>query len=66
MSDKISGFFVTLDDDHSEEGAETVRQAIMALKHVIAVTANVSHFSEHIGQERAKWEIYKKIVELVR
>ncbi len=60
MSNSIKGFTVTLDKDVSDEGFETLSNAIMALKHVVHVEPSISTYDDFITRMRVKSEYREK------
>lgn len=61
MSNKISAFYVVLDQDVYEEDAVQIKQAILALKLVAAVTPIESSFESAMATERARMKLAGKI-----
>lgn len=65
MTDRIKGFVVTLDEDIREDDVERIRQAILSLKHVVAVNSSVVDSNDLINRQRVRMELGKKIIDIV-
>lgn len=65
MSKKISGFYVVLDQDVHEEDAVQIKQAILALRMVAAVTPIEASFDASLAFERARLDLGNKIWEVI-
>lgn len=65
MTDRASGFFVTLDDDYrigdEVTGADRIRDAIAMIKGVASVDPAVSDWALHVAQERAEQNIRERL-----
>ena len=66
MSDRINGFVVVLDNDLHEDDAEKIKNAILAMKHVIQVGSNVGDVGSFIIKERVRIELLTKIIEEIK
>lgn len=62
MSDRIKGFSVALDHDMHEEDAEKVRLAILQLKHVAGVQAEVSDLVDWSARQMVRLELGKQLM----
>jgi hypothetical protein len=61
MTDRVNGFFVTLDENIREDNAQSTIEAIKHIKGVLTVKANISDISEHVVSERLRHDLYMKI-----
>jgi hypothetical protein len=61
MSDRHSGFIVTLASDLKDEDAEVIRSAVLALKHVISVEPVIADFHDHINRIQIRQEMGQKL-----
>ena len=66
MSDRIAGYYVVLDEDIREDAQDATLNAIRQIKGVRSVKPKVAEFALHAGQERAKHEIWQKILNVFR
>lgn len=64
MAEQVKGFIVTLDQDVSQEYAEFVKNAIMALRHVASVDPVPTDYNDHIVEMRVRRESAQKVREL--
>lgn len=65
MTDRIKGFFVTLDSDIRIDDVQPIMNAILQLKHVIAVEPNVGNHNDWMNRERVKMELRAKLWEVL-
>lgn len=65
MTDRISAIIVVLEQDIREDDAKAIVHAIEALRHVLSVKLHVSNAEQHIATERAKFEMQKKILDIL-
>ena len=65
MTDRHSGYLVTLEEDKREGNAETIINAIKQLKGVIKVEPVSGEVSNQIAKTRAKQEIREQIWDAV-
>lgn len=66
MSDKYHSFLVVLEADIGEERASAVASAMMQLKGVLCVTAQVGDPASIMAAERAKRDLTKLLLEELR
>lgn len=66
MTDRISAFVVTLDEDIREDDVAPILNAILQLRHVISVDPVVSDVTGLIAQVRANSEWKDKLIDLIR
>lgn len=67
MSDRIAGMIVTFDKDLSEDAAYLLKQAILALKHVVDVSPLIADPSvEFSYRARTYGRIQTKLLDLLR
>jgi len=65
MTDKISGFFVTLDKDIREDDFEALKNAVLMFRHVLSVDSHVAKAEQHIAEERARADIATKLLTML-
>jgi len=65
MTDRISSFTVTLDQDIRVDDVEFIVNAIKAIKHVRSVVPRVSEVGDYIAQERMRRELGDKILKVI-
>ena len=61
MTDRYNAVIVVLDKDIRDDDARPLLSAIQQLKGVISVEGNVASPADHIAQERAQYELKKKM-----
>lgn len=61
MTDKIYAIQVLLAENFREEDAEPIMEAIYMIRGVIAVSAHVTDVSQWAAEEKAKYELRKKL-----
>jgi hypothetical protein len=66
MTDRVNGFFVTLDEDMRIDDAEAIMNAIRMVRRVVDVSPNVADPSDWVAQTRVRLELTKKMLELIR
>lgn len=66
MTDRLKGFVVTLDSDIREDDAETIRQAIHSLRHVVSVQPVKTNLDDQINREKIRLEINEKIFAVLK
>lgn len=57
MTDRIHSITLVLDKDVREDDAEALLLACRSFRGVITVTPNVSDFTSHMAEQRARTEI---------
>lgn len=65
MTDRISAFIVTLDQDIREDDVEFILNAVRAIKHVQSVKPLVKSWENHVAQERVRQEIGEKLLKVI-
>ncbi len=65
MSDHIHSLIVVFDRDLHKDAAERLTAAILMLKNVISVKANVSDFTSCMAEERARRDLGDKLWEVL-
>ena len=65
MTDRYNALVVVLDQDIRSDDAETIINAIKALKHVVSVKGNVSDINSHTAEAIAKHKLQHKIFEVL-
>lgn len=66
MSDRIHSFIVVLENDIHEDEAKVLGDAMLQLKGVISVSANISDFESDMAEQRARQAILKVLIDEVR
>jgi hypothetical protein len=65
MSDRHSGYIVTLERDLRADDAEAIMQAIQMIRGVLSVTAVVWDINTHIAEQRAQNAYRQKLLRLL-
>lgn len=65
MTDRISSFTVTLDEDIRVDDVEFIVNAIKAIKHVRSVVPRVANVEQYLAQERARQDLGQKILKII-
>lgn len=66
MTTRLKGFHVALDMDIREDDAESIQQAIQALRHVAAVTPIEASSDDFFVRARYHNEIVDKLLALIK
>ncbi len=66
MSDKYCGLYVTFEKEIHEDYLEIVKQMILSIKGVATVKEKVSDLEHWMAQEQAKFELQKKLWDLLK
>ena len=66
MTDRLKGVTVAFDEDIREDDAESIINAILALKHVQHVTTLLTGVDDWINRQRIRHELAEKLLEVVR
>lgn len=66
MSDRISGFVVTLKDNVRLEEADELIRLIRLLKGVLDVHPNVAEWDSSLDEQRGKTKFKTKLMEFIR
>lgn len=61
MSSKINSLTVVFETDLCEEDVQRVSDAILLLKGVISVDANITDYNTHVAYSRAKMDFRDKL-----
>jgi hypothetical protein len=65
MKDRISSVTVVLEHDMRGDDAEALLAAIRHLRGVLSVTGNVSDISSHVAEQRVRYELGQKLINIV-
>jgi hypothetical protein len=65
LTDRINGFWITLEEDIRKEDAESVENALYYIKGVIRVTPNVSDINAQMAIDRVRHDLGMKIVKVI-
>jgi hypothetical protein len=65
MTDRHSGYLVTLDKDIREDDADHTLNALRMVRGVISVEPVVSNIEVHIAEDRARRDLLSKIYEFL-
>jgi hypothetical protein len=65
MTAKVNALLVILDKDIRIDDIEPLQNAIMQMKHVIEVKANIKSIQDDLAQSRVRQELGEKIIEVI-
>lgn len=65
MTDRLSGYVVTLEIDIRDDAAEAITNAIKMIKGVLSVKPIVANFETHIAYERVRQDIGRQLFEII-
>jgi hypothetical protein len=68
MSDRVSGFLVTLERDLRDEDAEAIKTALEMVRHVLSVKAlpeNGNNWEVMMATDRVRQELSEKLWEVI-
>lgn len=65
MTDRHSGYFVTLEENLREDDAQATINAIRQIKGVLSVDPKIADASDLIATARSRREIREKLINLV-
>ena len=65
MTDRVRGFYVTLDRDIREDDAGAIRTALQMTKHVIDVSPDVADPAQHVAEMRVRAELSSKLIDVL-
>jgi hypothetical protein len=65
MSERYSGFVVTLKEDIGEDGCKAITNAIRLIQGVVSVESIAGGAVEQINRERIRQEIGEQLLEIV-
>lgn len=65
MTDRLKGFVVTLEEDHREDDAEPIADALMMIKGVISVEPVVRNVDDLMNRERVRRELLGQVLDLI-
>lgn len=66
MTDRVHSFQVVLDKNMRIDDAEAIKNALLQVKGVIDVQANVADFVSTMAESRAKQELGLKLLAVIR
>ena len=66
MTDRHAGYIVTLEQDVREDDAEAIINALRMVRGVESVDPVVSDHRNHIGEERARRDIERRVLAVFR
>ena len=66
MTDRYYALTVVLEENTCEDDAESLITAIRMLRGVLSVTPHVADFDTHWAEKRAKDELRRKLMELLK
>ncbi len=66
MTDRIKGFWVSLDEDIRQDDVEPIRKAIMMIKHVRAVKHSVANSDDWMNRDRIVGELRQKLFDVLQ
>jgi len=65
MKDRIKGFYVAIDIDIREDDFKSIKNAILMIKHVIAVNPSVVIIDDYINRKQIENELKNKILDIL-
>ena len=65
MTDRIHSITLVLDKDTRIDDAEALIGACYQFRSVIAVTPNVTDFTAHVAEERARSELIRRVLKTI-
>jgi cell division septation protein DedD len=65
MTDRHSGYIVTLDADIREDDAEAIITALRMVKHVASVTPVVAQLEDHMARQRVRYEARSRLFDAI-
>ena len=66
MSDRIKGFYVSLEKDIKDEDFECIKDAVLMIKGVLSVKESVSNSEDWFNRDRIIREITFKILDVIK
>ncbi len=66
MTDRIKGLTVVLDGDIREDDAKPIIEAIRMIRGVLCVEAHVTDINDYVAQQKARFELEKRIYAALR
>jgi hypothetical protein len=66
MTDRIKGFWVSLDHDIRTDDIEPIINAVECIKHVAGVEASVVTGEDWMARDRVRHEIYMSLITAVK
>lgn len=65
MTDRVSAFIVTLDQDIRVDDMEFILNAVRALRHVQSVKPFVATWESHVAEERVRKDLGEKLLKVI-
>lgn len=65
MTDRINGFYVTLEKNIREDDVRPLMDAMKHMKGVMTVEPQVSDWAEHIAYERVRRELGSELLDVL-
>jgi len=65
VTDRINSFVVVLEKDIRDDDFETIRQSVLLMRGVLTVKTNVTTPDDLVAQERAKYDLRRKIGDIL-
>jgi len=66
MSDRIKGFYVSLENDIKDEDFSEIENAVKMIRGVLNVTPYVTSAEDHINREQIKFELKRKLWDILK
>lgn len=65
MSDRVKGFYVSLEKDIRDDDFQTIMNAVLMVKGVLSVEPSITSADDWMNRERVKFELRKKIFDIL-
>jgi len=65
MTDRVKGFYVALEEDIRIDDFESMRQAVLQLRGVENVTAEIADHDDWMNRERVKGELRQSMMQVL-
>lgn len=66
MTDRIKGFYVTLEQDIRDDYFEAIKNAVLMIKGVISIKESIVDSDDFINRERIRQEYMHKLFEVLK
>ena len=66
MTDRIKGLVVVLGDDYRDDDVESIVNAILMIKGVVAVNKKVVNMDDYINRIKIRGDLEKRLLNILR
>lgn len=66
MTDKVHSITIVLEENVRVDDVEGLLQVLLSLKGVMTATGNVANIESYVAETRAKVNLYRQMVELIK